>query len=484
MVFGGGCLALLAMFFAMVGSAGAVTWTQIPSGTTSEISAIEYQGGNRFWFTTTTGAIYGKNSGTFTLQKAATGVPLNDIEFLPAPSEVGLAVGDAGQVFRTVNGGGTWTTVNKNLVPVSKTSSYPFSQCDAAGVLGDVSSVRFASSKAVYIFAAGNQIARSVQANPTMLGADGTWADANWEDKPPLGVYNAGEACKIPSGYNEGVSDAFFVNENVGYFCEKYFGEIYFTADGLTGQALRKSDAFFCPDETEAHMAGDPANPSRMWAVGARAGSSGLYLTSWTANAWGQHDEFDIGNSSVRGFSTPTDIDYAGGTVLGSGTAGMIINSVDGKTFWYSDAGGTLTTANWSAASLASGNDAAVGGQGGALAISSNASVVPTPPPAPPRPDKTPPQTTITQKPKSKSKKRKVRFEFISSEAGSHFQCKFDRARKFTPCTSPWTRKVKPGQHTFAVRAIDAAGNIDPSPASWDFKVNKKKKPKKSKRHH
>ena len=40
------------------------------------------------------------------------------------------------------------------------------------------------------------------------------------------------------------------------------------------------------------------------------------------------------------------------------------------------------------------------------------------------------------------------------------------------PCTSPTNLRVGEGAHTFAVRAIDAAGNVDPTPASRSFVVD------------
>jgi hypothetical protein len=96
--------------------------------------------------------------------------------------------------------------------------------------------------------------------------------------------------------------------------------------------------------------------------------------------------------------------------------------------------------------------------------------------------DPNPPETTITGGPKNvvKTKKRraKVTFTFASSEPGT-FECSLD-AVPFTPCSSPSTHKVKAGrrkpkQHTFQVRATDAAGNPDPAPAADDFKAKRKK---------
>ena len=91
-------------------------------------------------------------------------------------------------------------------------------------------------------------------------------------------------------------------------------------------------------------------------------------------------------------------------------------------------------------------------------------------------PDTAPPDTTITKRPKDKTKKKTATFEFTSSEPGSTFDCKLDGAQ-FQPCTSPDTLKVKKGKHTFEVRARDAAGNVDATPASDDWKVKKKRKP-------
>jgi hypothetical protein len=83
--------------------------------------------------------------------------------------------------------------------------------------------------------------------------------------------------------------------------------------------------------------------------------------------------------------------------------------------------------------------------------------------------DCTAPGTTLSSK--IKRKKRRATFTFGSTEAGSHFQCKLDR-KPFAPCSSPKTyRKLKRRKHTFQVRAIDAAGNVDATPAVKKFKI-------------
>jgi hypothetical protein len=106
-----------------------------------------------------------------------------------------------------------------------------------------------------------------------------------------------------------------------------------------------------------------------------------------------------------------------------------------------------------------------------------------TPPGA--APDTTPPDTTITSGPNRSTMSKQTNypstrdrtpsFEFVSTEAGSTFQCSVDDA-SFTSCTSPHTTdKLSRGElHTLSVRAIDSAGNVDPTPASITFKVKQK----------
>ena len=80
------------------------------------------------------------------------------------------------------------------------------------------------------------------------------------------------------------------------------------------------------------------------------------------------------------------------------------------------------------------------------------------------------PDTTIDSGPSEGSYVNSTSASFsFSSEAGSTYQCSRDGST-FASCTSP-TRysNLSQGSHTFRVRAIDKAGNIDASPAtrSW-----------------
>jgi Glycine rich protein len=79
------------------------------------------------------------------------------------------------------------------------------------------------------------------------------------------------------------------------------------------------------------------------------------------------------------------------------------------------------------------------------------------------------PKTTI----KTKKNKVKVKFSFSSDVTGATFMCMLDKGA-FAPCTSPKSYSVKKGKHTFSVEAV-GPGGTDASPATFSFKVKKKK---------
>jgi hypothetical protein len=65
-------------------------------------------------------------------------------------------------------------------------------------------------------------------------------------------------------------------------------------------------------------------------------------------------------------------------------------------------------------------------------------------------------------------------FSFTGSDATSgvqEFECRLD-SEPYGLCTSPASRIVRNGTHTFDVRARDAAGNYDPTPEQWTWDVD------------
>jgi hypothetical protein len=77
--------------------------------------------------------------------------------------------------------------------------------------------------------------------------------------------------------------------------------------------------------------------------------------------------------------------------------------------------------------------------------------------------DTTPPETTITAGPTGSTSTTGATFSF-TSESGATFACSLDGA-PYAPCTSPTSyQSLTAADHQFAVRATDAAGNVDPTP--------------------
>ncbi len=85
--------------------------------------------------------------------------------------------------------------------------------------------------------------------------------------------------------------------------------------------------------------------------------------------------------------------------------------------------------------------------------------------------DTEPPNTRIKKGPKGKVESDKATVKFKSTEQGSTFECKLDR-EKYKSCRSPKKLKnLDDRKHKFKVRATDAAGNTDPTPAKLRFEV-------------
>lgn len=107
-------------------------------------------------------------------------------------------------------------------------------------------------------------------------------------------------------------------------------------------------------------------------------------------------------------------------------------------------------------------------------------SPLPAPTLPPPTVDNTPPQTRIERGPlglilAGTGGKARIVLAFTAGEPGAVFRCRLDRGA-YTPCHSPRAYRVGAGRHTVSVAAIDVAGNRDPSPALFRFRVALRRK--------
>jgi hypothetical protein len=89
--------------------------------------------------------------------------------------------------------------------------------------------------------------------------------------------------------------------------------------------------------------------------------------------------------------------------------------------------------------------------------------------------DATAPDTTITSNPPAVTTSSGASFSFTGTDSAGEvlsFQCSLDNAA-FTACTSPSTYTgLSSNQHTFRVRAVDAAGNVDATPATYRWQAD------------
>ncbi len=87
--------------------------------------------------------------------------------------------------------------------------------------------------------------------------------------------------------------------------------------------------------------------------------------------------------------------------------------------------------------------------------------------------DTTAPDTTIKSGPSPSVDRGDATFDFAATEAGARFECSLDSAA-FASCASPLVLTELPdGRHTLRVRSLDVAGNVDSSPAAYDWIVSR-----------
>jgi hypothetical protein len=81
------------------------------------------------------------------------------------------------------------------------------------------------------------------------------------------------------------------------------------------------------------------------------------------------------------------------------------------------------------------------------------------------------PDTAITEGPSGTVASTTALFRFSSAAPSANFECSLDGSG-FVPCSEGYYTELSEGSHTFAVRAVDAAGTPDPTPATRTWIVD------------
>jgi hypothetical protein len=209
---------------------------------------------------------------------------------------------------------------------------------------------------------------------------------------------------------------------------------------------------------------------------------AGYQLASNSPGRGNASDGNDLG-ARVAGSTPPPPDDTAPDTTISSGPTGTTSDSTPTFAFTASEADAVFEcrvdtgswvdcTSPWTTAALTDGPHSA---SVRATDVAGNTDPSPatrafTVGTAPP-PDMTAPDTTITAGPAGPTDDATPTFAFTASETNSVFECRVDSA-PWASCASPWTTAaLTDGPHSVSIRATDAAGNTDASPATRSFTV-------------
>jgi hypothetical protein len=212
--------------------------------------------------------------------------------------------------------------------------------------------------------------------------------------------------------------------------------------------------------------------------VGTGATPAGQYLGLWLdmPNPGSERTGYEARFTGTNGTATAYQVELskwvAGTRTVLSSTTGFSLSA--GTTIALSEtAGGTL--ALWSGTStsmsqvLSSTDTAYTSGYAG-LEVNGGAGTLYNFKAG--KMDLTAPNTTISSGPSGVVQPENVSFTFTATEGATSFECSLDGAA-YSACASP---KAYPGlasgsSHTFKVRALDAVGNQDETPAERSFQV-------------
>jgi hypothetical protein len=369
-------LAFVALLIPAAAAHAASIWTPINSGTTDTISSVVYQSPTRFWYATTNGKIEYFNGSGFVAGAGVTpGENFTDLAFQPTsaaggPGTTGLygyAVASNGDVWQTANGGVSWTPVPPPQTPADCSSGSP------VAAETELNAVVWSSNSSAYLLGNNSTLQRSTGANAptpafTEINKVGTGTCAAQSDSS---VQNLTDATFLPA------------NPLDGFLVSQDFGSLYSTSNAFAS-GVKKSE-MVNNFQGNPRLAQDASNPNRLWAVDhdPSGGGCGDLCLQFSNDGGVTHSRTTFPNDSSPSVGL-YDISSRGGTEVAAGTGGEIFNSTDGTDFYLQPAGGALAAENWRAEDAYDAQHAAVGGEGGALAVTALANVTNARPPLPP----------------------------------------------------------------------------------------------------
>jgi hypothetical protein len=425
-------LVALLLLALLPGSAAAGIWTPADSGTTEEITAVDYRA-DAMRYVTNNGKIFKKVGGAAGVQEASfTGRQFFDIAMSPDGSK-GLAAADTGKLYRF--DGTTWSEVSLANSTYDYGGSSPCSSSpepadpqDAAPTT-NLLAVAWSSNTVAWVATgATGQILKSVN------GGVG-WSEAS--RKPD-------RTCRI----SRAITDIVPIpgSDQDVYFLDDYFAGLWRTTDQLVSSGQRRDELINCYSIV-FRGAVDPGSPNRFSAAGP---CEGTLHWGFTSDAGTSQNYTESGGSKLR------DIAGQAGVFIAAGDAGQIEQTFDGRTVFGQPADGALATKDWRAVDFLDASHAVVAGVGGAMVVSDRANEMP---------DVVAPTVTITGPAKVSAGAPTAFTASAVDNAGgvgidpAGFQWTGNGLAPTTAATATYTFPA-PGTYSVRVKARDLRGNV------------------------
>jgi photosystem II stability/assembly factor-like uncharacterized protein len=353
-------LALLAAgaLAAVPATASAGIWTPVSSATTGDITAVQQVNASTLVYGTASGKIFknGFEKGT------ASGSAINDIAFNPSKT-IGLAAANNGKLLISTNGGESWAikSLANTTFPQSPVCFAGGPYTRTAAPTGAFNAVSWASDTVGY-------------AIPSDLGevlktTDGgtTWTDVSRQ---------ADGSCHIDTDGDPLTDVKALPGTDLVWFLADDFGTLYISSNGLASSTTAQSpdSAVNCFDN-HPQLALDVDNPNRAFATDRCNGRLQFGFTSDAGSTWELQQNYFAGNGDA--LTGLNDVAIAGGSAVAVGNAGAILVENDGRNTYFQRADGAAATNDWLSVDKLDATHAVVGGRGGALLTTSQATTIP-----------------------------------------------------------------------------------------------------------
>ncbi|HBV57991.1 MAG TPA: hypothetical protein DEB73_01880 [Candidatus Magasanikbacteria bacterium] len=459
---------------------GGTNWVEKNSGTSQDFNSVT--GGVIFgsvvtravWAVGQSGAILrsiqltpSSSWTTWAAQSAPTILTLADVSvFASSATHLSLlATGIGGIILRTTDSGATWTKITSpvttnSLVSAKLAGSQGFIVGSGGVILKTIdsgaswASISSPTTNILYGLSAQNS---GSYLTAVAVGLDGTIV--RYEEIPPSQPSSVQKTTAIGDNTPTMQWGTSFDNPGDG-FIGTGIAKYEFQNDGLSFVNAGLN--------TSVNIQSAQADGSHTFAVRAvdAAGNTGSlntlsYTIDTTAPAVGAVTPVAVTAGSAQTFSA-TYSDTVGVTncwfYVNDALQGTM--SLSGTTSGSASKSHTFSSAGSYSVKVGC-NDGNYDGWGTPITVVVSAAAVP---------DTTAPDTTISNKPSSSTTNISATFGFSANESAT-FDCKLD-TNVFFSCVSPANySNLSSGSHTFQVRAIDAAGNVDATPDSYTWTI-------------